>query len=317
MRADPTRYREDMSSGMFPNVKFGVHTGLQHTSYDILEPLWRRIDEIGFDWISIWDHFYGATGKPDDAACFEAAAMHAALAASTSRVRVGSLVYSIGYRHPAVLAKMITAIDHISGGRADMGLGAGWAQVEYDAYGIEFPPIKVRMNQLEEAARCVRGLLHDDVTDFEGEWFTLTQARNEPRPIQRKIPIWIGGGGEKRTLNIAARFADGWNVPFVAPETFAHKSAVLTEHCETAGRDPLEVRRTVNLGIAWTDESLHAQFGMLAEAVRPGVLTGSDEQVIDRIGQFAQAGAEQINIALRAPFDQDALERFSQTLQLS
>jgi alkanesulfonate monooxygenase SsuD/methylene tetrahydromethanopterin reductase-like flavin-dependent oxidoreductase (luciferase family) len=106
-------------------------------------------------------------------------------------------------------------------------------------------------------------------------------------------------------------------VPFVAPETFAHKSAVLTEHCETAGRDPLEVRRTVNLGIAWTDESLHAQFGMLAEAVRPGVLTGSDEQVIDRIGQFAQAGAEQINIALRAPFDQDALERFSQTLQLS
>lgn len=163
----------------------------------------------------------------------------------------------------------------------------------------------------------MRGLLHDDVTDFEGEWFTLNQARNEPRPIQRKIPIWIGGGGEKRTLNIAARFADGWNVPFVAPETFAHKSSVLTEHCDTAGRDPREVRRTVNLGIAWTDESLHAQFGMLAEAVRPGVLTGSDEQVIDRIGQFVEAGAEQINIALRAPFDQDALERFSQTLQLS
>jgi alkanesulfonate monooxygenase SsuD/methylene tetrahydromethanopterin reductase-like flavin-dependent oxidoreductase (luciferase family) len=226
-------------------------------------------------------------------------------------------VYSIGYRHPAVLAKMITAIDHISGGRADMGLGAGWAQVEYDAYGIEFPPIKTRMNQLEEAARCVRGLLHDDVTDFDGEWFSLSQARNEPRPIQKRIPIWIGGGGEKRTLSIAARFADGWNVPFVAPETFAHKSAVLTEHCQSAGRDPHDVRRTVNLGIAWTEESLHAQFGMLAEGVRPGVLTGSDEQVIDRIGQFIEAGADQINIALRAPFDQDALERFSQTLRLA
>ncbi|MEN9802044.1 MAG: hypothetical protein RLZ37_1169 [Actinomycetota bacterium] len=317
MRTGPSGYREHMPSGMFPNVKFGVHTGLQHTSYDILEPLWRRIDEIGFDWISIWDHFYGATGKPDDAACYEAVAMHAALAASTSRVRVGSLVYSIGYRHPAVLAKMITAIDHISGGRADMGLGAGWAQVEYDAYGIEFPPIKTRMNQLEEAARCVRGLLHDDVTDFDGEWFSLSQARNEPRPIQKRIPIWIGGGGEKRTLSIAARFADGWNVPFVAPETFAHKSAVLTEHCQSAGRDPHDVRRTVNLGIAWTEESLHAQFGMLAEGVRPGVLTGSDEQVIDRIGQFIEAGADQINIALRAPFDQDALERFSQTLRLA
>lgn len=310
-------YRDPMSSGMFPNVRFGVHTGLQHTSYEALRPLWNRIDTIGFDWISIWDHFYGATGKPDDAACYEAVAMHAALAASTSRVRVGSLVYSVGYRHPAVLAKMITAIDHISNGRADMGLGAGWAQVEYDAYGIEFPGIKTRMDQLEEAARCVRSLLHSEVTDFDGRWFSLTQARNEPRPIQAKIPIWIGGGGEKRTLRIAAQYADGWNVPFVAPDTFAHKSSILSQHCQAVGRDPSEVRRTVNLGIAWTEESLHAQFGMLAEGVRPGVLTGSDEEVIDRIGQFVTAGADQINLALRAPFDTDALERFSQALKLT
>lgn len=225
-------------------------------------------------------------------------------------------MYSIGYRHPAVLAKMITAIDHISHGRADMGLGAGWAQVEYNAYGIDFPAIKVRMDQLEEAAHCVRGLLHDDLTTFDGKWFTLSEARNEPRPVQARVPIWIGGGGEKRTLSIAARYADGWNVPFVAPETFAHKSAVLTQHCETVGRDPGTVRRTVNLGIAWTEESLQAQFGMLAEGVRPGVLTGSDEQVIDRIGQFVNAGADQINIALRAPFDVEALERFSQALAL-
>ncbi len=302
---------------MFPHVKFGVHTGLQHTSYDILQPLWQRIDHLGFDWISIWDHFYGATGRPDDAACYEAVAMHAALAAATSRVRVGSLVYSIGYRHPAVLAKMITAIDHISNGRADMGLGAGWAQVEYDAYGIPFPPIKRRMDQLDEAIQCVRGLLHDDATSFEGRWFTLVGARNEPRPIQSRIPIWVGGGGDKRTLNIAARYADGWNVPFVAPETFAHKSNVLTEHCHAVGRDPGEVRRTVNVGIAWTEESLQSQFGMLAEGVRPGVLTGSDEQVIDRIGQYVAVGADQINIALRAPFDRDALERFADTLRLS
>lgn len=306
-----------MASGMFPRVKFGVHTGLQHTSYDVLQPLWRRIDELGFDWISIWDHFYGATGKPDDAACYEAVAMHAALAASTSRVRVGSLVYSVGYRHPAVLAKMITAIDHISGGRADMGLGAGWAEVEYRAYGMDFPPIKTRMDQLEEAAACVRGLLHEDVTDFSGRWFTLNQARNEPRPVQARIPIWIGGGGEKRTLNIAARFADGWNVPFVSPEAFAHKSAVLDEHCRRVGRAPDDVARTVNLGIAWTEESLRAQFGMLADGVRPGVLTGSDDQVIDRIGQYVEAGANQINLALRAPFDRDALERFGIALKLT
>ena len=298
-------------------MRFGVHTGLQHTTYDVLRPTWRKIEDLGFDWISIWDHFYGATGKPDDAACFEAVAMHAALAAETSRVRVGSLVYSVGYRHPSVLAKMITAIDHISGGRADMGLGAGWAQVEYEAYGIPFPGVKTRMDQLEEAAQCVRGLLHDDVTNFSGEWFNLTNARNEPRPIQKKIPIWVGGGGEKRTLNITAKYADGWNVPFVSPEAFAHKSSVLTNHCESIGRDPKEVKRTVNVGIAWTEESLHSQFGMLAEGVRPGVLTGSDEQVIDRIGQYVAAGAEQINLALRAPFDMESVERFSKTLKLA
>jgi F420-dependent oxidoreductase-like protein len=306
-----------LSSPTFSDTKFGVHTGLQHTTYDILRPLWHRIEELGFDWISIWDHFYGATGQPDDAACYEAVAMHAALAAETNRVRVGSLVYSVGYRHPAVLAKMITAIDHVSGGRADLGLGAGWAVVEYNAYGIPFPEVKTRMNQLEEAAQCVRGLLHDDVTSFSGEWFTLSEARNEPRPIQSKIPIWIGGGGEKRTLSITAKYADGWNVPFVSPETFAHKSRVLTEHCERVGRDPSEVRRTVNVGIAWTEESLVGQFGLLAEGVRPGVLTGSDDQVIDRIGQYVEAGADQINLALRAPFDVDALEKFSATLGLA
>ncbi|NCZ69786.1 MAG: TIGR03560 family F420-dependent LLM class oxidoreductase [Acidimicrobiia bacterium] len=305
-----------MTSGMFPTVRFGVHTGLQHTTYDVLQPLWKRIEELGFDWISIWDHFYGATGKPDDAACYEAVAMHTALAAATEKVRVGSLVYSVGYRHPAVLAKMITAIDHISGGRADLGLGAGWAVVEYDAYGIPFPGVKTRMDQLEEAIQCVRGLLHDDVTNFEGEWFSMKGARNEPRPIQSRLPIWVGGGGEKRTLNIAARYADGWNVPFISPEAFAHKSAVLTEHCVRVGRDPKSVKRTVNVGIAWTEESLRAQFGMLADGVRPGVLTGSDDEVIDRIGQYVEAGAEQINLALRAPFDRDALERFSGTLAL-
>ena len=174
--------------------------------------------------------------------------MHAALACATSKVRCGSLVYSIGYRHPAVLAKAITAIDLLSGGRAEMGIGAGWAKVEYDAYGIEFPGAKVRLDQLEEGVQCLRGLLHDDVTDFAGNYFTLTNARNEPRPVQAKLPIWIGGGGEKRTLKIAAKYADGWNVPFVGPDTFAHKRSVLHGFCDSVGRDPAEIRCAINVG---------------------------------------------------------------------
>lgn len=296
---------------------FGVHVGLQHTTADELRAVWRRIEDLGFGWISVWDHFYGATGKPDDAACLEAVAMHAALACSTSRVRCGSLVYSVGYRHPAVLAKAITAIDQLSGGRADMGIGAGWAKVEYDAYGIDFPEVKVRMDQLEEGIQCLRGLLHHDVTDFDGRWFTLRDARNEPRPVQAKLPIWVGGGGEKRTLRIAARHADGWNVPFISPEQFAHKNAILDQHCDAAERDGTEIKRAVNLGLAFTDESLVQQFGQIAEFVRPGVLSGSDEQIIDRIGRYVDAGADQVNIALRAPFDLESLERFSVMLGLA
>ncbi|MEO5899546.1 MAG: LLM class flavin-dependent oxidoreductase, partial [Ilumatobacteraceae bacterium] len=189
--------------------------------------------------------------------------------------------------------------------------------VEYKAYGIPFPEIKIRMDQTEEGIQCLRGLLHDEVTNFHGEYFNLTEARNEPRPIQAKIPIWVGGGGEKRTLKIAARYADGWNVPFVAPEVFASKRAVLHGHCATVGRDPGDIRCAVNTGLAFTRESLEQQFGALAPAVAPGCLKGSDEEIVDRIGQYVAAGADQVNIALRAPFDLDSLERFAGALGLS
>jgi F420-dependent oxidoreductase-like protein len=296
---------------------FGVHTGLQHISTDDLRASWRRIETLGYGWISIWDHFYGATGLPEDAECLESVALHAALACETSRVRIGSLVYSIGYRHPAVLAKAITAIDHLSGGRADMGIGAGWAEVEYNAYGIPYPDAKTRLNQLEEGIQVLRSLLHGEVSNFKGEYYSLNDARNEPRPVQDKMPIWIGGGGEKRTLKIAARYADGWNVPFVPPEEFGRKRGILLEHCDAVGRDPSEIRCAINVGLAWSDASLDAQFGHLANYVRNGCLTGSDEQVLDRVGQYVEAGADQVNIALRAPFDLDALDRFSSALKLA
>jgi alkanesulfonate monooxygenase SsuD/methylene tetrahydromethanopterin reductase-like flavin-dependent oxidoreductase (luciferase family) len=131
------------------------------------------------------------------------------------------------------------------------------------------------------------------------------------------LPIWIGGGGEQRTLKIAAAYADGWNVPFIDPATFAHKRAVLRRHCEALGRDPSEIACTVNVGLAWTEESLRGQFGGLADGIRSGVLSGSDQQVIDRIGEYAEVGAGQVNLALRAPFDVEALERFSALLHLA
>lgn len=294
---------------------FGVHTGLQNTTVEELRSLWSRIEELGFDWISIWDHFYSADFSGYE--CHEAVASHAALACHTTRVRCGSLVYCAGYRHPAVLANAIATIDHLSGGRADIGLGAGWAFNEYSAYGIAFPSTGERMDILEEAVQCVRLLLREDVANFSGSYFTLVDARCEPKPLQRELPIWVGGAGEKRTLPIVARWADGWNVPFVAPETLAHKRKVLAEHLSAAGRDLADIRCAVNVGLAFSDESLCEQFGALADSVRPGVLTGSDEEIIDKVGRYLETGVEQINISMRAPWLTDDLERLAPLLRAS
>ena len=295
---------------------FGVHTGLQNTSVEELVGLWRRIEDLGFGWISIWDHFYAAdmTGDPH---CHEAVAAHAALACHTSRVRVGSLVYCAGYRHPAVLANAIATIDHFAGGRADIGIGAGWSQVEYDAYGIPFPGVKERLDILEESVACVRGLLRDERTTFEGTHFQLRDAQCEPKPLQSALPIWIGGGGEKRTLRIAAKYADGWNVPFISPEDFGRKRAVLHEHCEVVGRDPGEIRCAINVGLAWREEDIEPQFGRLRLMVRPGLLMGSEQEVVDKVASYVDHGADQINIAVRAPWDVDGLERLAEALRLA
>ncbi len=295
---------------------FGVHTGLQNTSVEELIGLWQRIEELGFGWISIWDHFYAAdgTGGPH---CLEAVAAHAALACHTRRVRCGSLVYCVAYRHPAVLANAIATIDQLSGGRADLGIGAGWSQIEFEAYGIPFLPTGQRMSMLEEAAQCVRGMLHDPPATFDGSWFQLRDAQCEPRPVQPKLPVWIGGGGEKRTLRIVARYADGWNVPFIPPEEYARKNEVLDRHCEAVGRDPAEIVRSVNVGLAWREEDLEPQFGRMGQFVRPGVLMGSEDQVVDRVGQYVAAGAQQVNIAMRAPFDVEGLERLAEVLELA
>ncbi|HZP30361.1 MAG TPA: TIGR03560 family F420-dependent LLM class oxidoreductase [Acidimicrobiia bacterium] len=299
-------------------MRLGVHTGLQYTTTDELQALWRRIEELGFDWISIWDHFYsgdarfGADGLRSGTHSLEAVTTQTAVATGTTRVRCGSLVYCALYRHPAVLANTMATLDHLSHGRVTLGLGAGWHQAEFEAYGLEFPPPAVRLRVLEEAIQCVRLLLTEEVANFEGEHFRLVDAHCEPKPLQPRLPLWVGGGGEKVTLRIAATYADGWNVAFVPPDAYRHKVEVLGEHCARVGRDPSTIEKTVNLPLAWTEEDLAEQFAGIADYVRPAALIGSAEQMIDHIGQYADAGAETVIVALRAPFDVDALVRFGE-----
>jgi F420-dependent oxidoreductase-like protein len=292
------------------DVRFGVHTGLQHTSVDDLRDLWARIEALGFGWISIWDHFYAADASGDPH-CLEAITSHTALAMSTTKVTCGSLVYSAGYRHPAVLANAIATMDQLAGGRIVLGLGGGWLQNEYDAYGMHYGSPGERLRMLAEYVQCVRGLLTQDRTSFAGEFFTLTDAQCEPKPVQARLPIWIGGGGEKVTLRIAAQYADGWNVPFIAPDAWAHKARVLDDHCASVGRDPAEIVKTVNVGMAFTDEELNRQFGPMSNYVKPGVLSGSVQEMVDKVGGYVGAGAQWVILAMRAPFDREGLERFA------
>jgi F420-dependent oxidoreductase-like protein len=300
-------------------MKFGIHTGPQLCTMDELRALWRFADARGFHWISVWDHFYPAQLTGHDGPCFEAVATHAALAAETRRARVGCLVYCVPYRHPAVLAKALVTIDHLSGGRMECGLGAGWHEQEFQAHGIPFLPIGERLGQLEEAARIVRSLFDVERTSFSGRHFSLDGAWAEPKPVQPRPRIWIGGGGEQRLLRLVARHADGWNIPFVAPDVYAHKAAVLDRWCEREKRDPASIVRTVNLGPALAEgegdtgrleERLAAQFGKTLPYLRPGMLVGTPQQVIDRIAEYRRAGAEWVILALRAPFDLAGLELF-------
>lgn len=227
--------------------RLSFKTKPQHTRWDDLLAMWLEAEQIeALDTGWLFDHFYPIFPDASEGPCFEGWTALAYLAGRTQRLRLGLLVTGNPYRHPAVLANMVATVDIASGGRVELGLGAGWNEAECNAYGIELLPIGRRMDQLEEACEVIDRLLTQEVSNFEGEHYKLTDARCEPKPIQRpRPPIVIGGLGEKRTLRIAARFADEWNFPmgppFLTAEQFAGKVEVLHRHCADLGRDPTEI----------------------------------------------------------------------------
>jgi F420-dependent oxidoreductase-like protein len=293
-------------------MRFGVHTGLQHTTVDELRSVWTRVEALPYDWISVWDHFDPADRDDPHGVNLDAVAMHTALAMHTTRVRCGNLVYCTGYRHPAVLANAAATMDHLSGGRITMGLGAGWHADECAAYGLPLEPPGVRLRRLDEAIQVIRLLLTEEVADFDGEFYSLRGARAEPKPVQERLPLLVGGGGKKVTLRIAAQHADAWNLAFAPPDVYAKRARQLEEHCEAVGRDPATIEKTVNVLLDWDGTTLIERFTPTSlELFRPSVLTGSTAQVVDQVAAFLAAGAQHLNLALRAPFDVESIERFA------
>lgn len=291
-------------------MQLGVHIGQQNLPMDGLRDLWRRADAAGADWISVWDHLYEAPPAGGTIDHFEAIACLGALAADTSRARLGCLVFYVGYRNPGVLTKAAITIDHISGGRFELGLGAGWHQWEAEAYGFDFPPAGRRLDMLEEATGLISSFLTNDRTTHQGNYFRAADASMLPRPVRGHLPLWIGGVGERRTLRIVARYATGWNAAYISPEEFARLNTVLDAHCEAIGRDPAEIERSINLmfDMGKDPAELERQWGPAWPRVAGGSLHGSGEQAAARILKYRDAGANLLNVALRAPFDRDMLD---------
>ena len=227
-------------------MRYAIKTAPQMTTWSAMSEVWRAADGIAL-FESAWnfDHFEPILGKPRNGPCLEGWTTLAALAQATSRIRVGCMVTGMPYRHPAVLANMAATVDHISGGRLELGLGAGWNQAEADAYGIDLPPLRERFDRFDEGCEVIIGLLSQDMFSHAGAHFTITDAFCEPKPVQRPHPpITIGGDGPRRTLRAVARYAQRWNTPFTSPEVLAQKLEVLRAHCADIGRDPSEITIT-------------------------------------------------------------------------
>lgn len=206
----------------------------------------RLAEESGFDAISVPDHVHqNDVGGGPASPMFEAYTLLGALATATSKARLLALVSPVTLRAPGLLAKAVTTVDVLSGGRAILGVGAGWDAAEHEAYGISFPGLRERFDRLDEELAICRALLREPPATFTGEFYTTKDAYNSPRPVHGRIPVLVAGGGEKRTLDLVARYADICNV-FAGPvEEVRRKFAILESHCDRAGRDPKEITKTV------------------------------------------------------------------------
>jgi F420-dependent oxidoreductase-like protein len=227
-------------------IRFGIQTPQQHTTWPEILSLWQEIDGLGYDTAWVFDHFLPIFSDPTGP-CLEAWTALSALAMATKNVRLGAMVTGNTYRHPAVLAKMATTVDIISGGRLILGIGAGWFEQEHQEYGIPFHTTGGRLRRLEEALEIIKRLWTEERANFSGRYHELSNASFKPKPLQQPHPpIMIGASGENMALGIVARHAQMWN-SFGTPEVFRHKIERLKDHCERAGRDVATIEKSVLL----------------------------------------------------------------------
>jgi F420-dependent oxidoreductase-like protein len=283
------------------SVHFSIQTPLEGASFPDLVQHWQAAERLGYDSVWLDDHFYGVVTPPWDDS-LECWTLMAALARETSTLRFGTLVACNGYRPPALVAKMAASVDHISGGRLEFGLGAGWYEQEFGAYGYEFPSVGTRLAQLDEALHLCRRMWTEEKASFSGRHYQVREAWCNPKPLKKPYPpIMIGGGGEKKLLRIVATHADRWNFGG-SVEEFQQKLPLLAAHCRAVGRDFNRIEKSWfgNILIEPDESSLRARLAKraarlggapeAADQLQGRMITGTPAMVIERIKAFIEVG---------------------------
>ena len=307
-------------------MEFGYHHSSFHYDGDapLIESVVDRallVEDAGFSWFSVMDHLWQipAVGHTDEP-FFDAYTVLPAVATATDEIEVATLVTSVHYRNPALLAKTLATLDHVSGGRAVLGIGAGWYEAEYEAYGYEFPAPQKRISQLEDAIRLIEALwTRSSPVTYHGRHYEVEDLVFEPKPLQEpRPPVLVGGGGEQLTLRVVARYADRWNVGG-SPETFEHKLAVLSDHCDAVGREVDDIETTVvqPLIVREDAEAAHEAYEALSAETEAGAtprdeyrgLVGTADDVIDRLSTFEDLGVDACMISPRKN-DRESTEAF-------
>lgn len=251
----------------------------------------RHVEQTGWDGVWYADHFM--PNAPDTSAPWpEAWVTLAAIGAMVPRIRIGTLVAGNTYRHPAVLAKMAATLDHITGGRVVLGLGAGWQENEHRQYGIGFYTMPERLARLDEACQVIKRLYNEQQANFAGKYYQLDQASLEPKPVQRPLPLLIGGGGEKVTLRITAQHADEWNV-WGTVDTLAAKMAILDAHCARIGRDPKTIQRSAVALLFMSDDQAYLNKMRDAKLAQAAII-GTVDEVRETVARYTAIGVDEL-----------------------
>jgi len=292
-------------------MRFAIQTPQYRTDVAALVETWRVAERLGFRSAWLMDHLYPILAPPTEP-MLEAWVTLTVLATATERIRCGVLVSANTFRHPALTARMAATLDNASGGRVEMGLGAAWCEPEHVEQGLVFPPLRDRLGMLDEACAILRGLWTEERLKFAGRYYRLENAACAPKPLQTRLPLLLGGQGERRALAIVARHADRWNMSG-SLTTVARKREVLRRHCAAAGRDPDTVAITVRNDFLLTDDratadasiARFARFaGISSDEARSRLWVGNTEELRTAFRAFAAAGVDECILALAPPYDE-------------